>query len=565
MKQKLRFSRSRRAALMGLLPGLLLGFAGSGSAQTMIDTVTSVGIQNTLNSATTIPKMPTLPTAGQNAAAQTTAAQTAAQGAPAQATPPSTAPSSATPPPPVTPLTPAQQAGLDKAQVAYDAKNYAQARSGFEALVAQNYGNPEPHFGLALSLLALGNDKGAAFELRQFVTLAPDRYEGPYNLGVIAGRGGDHAGALQLYGQAATLMVGKASASAQRQVLEALATEQTRMADFTALSATLTQITALAPDDLNAAYRLAQARTLAGQGAEALPGLYALLQADGTRMDAALLLADIYMGQGLPDRALRELDAAVKRVKKASERSALLLRKADILAAGNDTRGAVLAASAATKADKYNARAFAREGELRALRNDRPGAQAAYLNAVRLAPDNAMYRTALAGVRLTLGRFDEAAADTALALKLKPDAATSARALYVRGIAAYRQNRLLDAVIALKESHKRRPDADTALWLGLSYYAQQDYAAAAGALADSVRLSPTPTARLNLASALLASARYPEAEAVLRGLVTEDPKAADAWYMLGLAQRSQRQDDQARVSLKTAANLGNSKAKDALK
>ncbi|MFC6666402.1 tetratricopeptide repeat protein [Deinococcus radiopugnans] len=76
---------------------------------------------------------------------------------------------------------------------------------------------------------------------------------------------------------------------------------------------------------------------------------------------------------------------------------------------------------------------------------------------------------------------------------------------------------------------------------------------------------PHPTARLNLASALLASARYAEAEAVLRGLVTEDPKAADAWYMLGLAQRSQRQDDQARISLKVAADLGNSKARDALK
>ncbi|CAM3552867.1 tetratricopeptide repeat protein [Deinococcus frigens] len=540
-----------------VLIGLLLGLAGGSSAQTMVETVTSVGIQNTLNSATTIPKLPTLPTAAQNNP-QTNLAQSAPAPAP-------TAPAPATPAAPVTPLTPAQQAGLEKAQAAYDARSYSQARKSFEALVAQNYGSPEPHFGLALALLALGDDKGAAFELRQFVALAPDRYEGPYNLGVIAGRGGNHAGALQLYGQAATLMTGRATATAQRQVLEALAAEQTRMADFMALSATLTRITALVPTDLDAAYRLAQARTLSGQGAEALPGLYALLQADGTRMDAALLLSDIYMGQRMPDRAVRELDAAVGRVKKASERSALLLRKADILAAGGDTRAAVLAASAAVKADKYNATALAREGELRALRSDRSGALTAYLSAVRLAPDNAVYRTALAGVRLTLGRFDEAAADTALALKLKPDTATSARALYVRGVAAYRQNRLLDAVIALKASHKRRPDADTALWLGLSYYAQQNYPAAVNALADSMRLNPTPTARLNLASALLASARYPEAEAVLRSLVTEDPKAADAWYMLGLAQKSQRQDDQARISLKTAANLGSSKAKDALK
>ena len=555
MKQTTRSSRSRRAALTGLLPGLLLGLAGVSSAQTMVETVTSVGIQNTLNSATTVPKLPTLPTAAQNIAAP---APNTPAAAPAQ-----TSPEPVTPP--IPPLSPTQQASLETAQAAYAAGQYAQARSSFEALVAQNYGHPEPHFGLALALLALGNDKGAAFELRQFVALAPDRYEGPYNLGVIAGRAGDHAGALKLYGQAATLMAGKAPAATQRQILEALAAEQTRLADFSALSATLSQITALAPGDLDAAYRLAQARTLSGKGAEALPDLYALLQADGTRMDAALLLADIYVAQELPDRAVRELDAAVKRVRKASERSSLLLRKASILAAGGDTRAALLAASAASKADKYNAVAFAREGELRVLRNDRPGALAAYQSAVRLAPDNAAYRTALAGVRLTLGRFDEAAADTALALKLKPDTATSARALYVRGIAAYRQDRLLDAVIALKESHRRRPDADTALWLGLSHYARQDYPAAASALADSVRLNPTPTARLNLASALLASARYPEAEAVLRSLVTENPKAADAWYMLGLAQRSQRQDDQARASLKMAANLGSSKAKDALK
>ncbi|WP_229723443.1 tetratricopeptide repeat protein [Deinococcus aerolatus] len=540
--------------MTGLLPSLL-GLAGASSAQTMLETVTSVGIQNTLNSSSAVPRLPALPVA-QNASAQNPTSQSAA-------TP--VTPASATPAMPVTPLTPAQQLGLSKAQAAYTAKQYAQARSGFEALVAQNYGNPEPHFGLALALLALGNDKDAAFELKQFMVLAPDRYEGPYNLGVIAGRAGDHAGALQLYGQAATLMADKAPAATQRQILEALAAEQIRMADFAALSATLTSITALAPGDLDAAYRLAQARTLAGQGAEALPGLYAVLQADGTRMDAALLLADIYVAQGLPDRAVRELDAAVGRVRKASERSALLLRKADLLLTGGDTRAALLAASAATKADKYNAAAFAREGELRALRDDRSGALTAYLSAVRLAPDSAVYRTALAGVRLTLGRFQEAEADTALVLKLKPDTATSARALYVRGIAAYRQSRLVDAVVALKESHRRRPDADTALWLGLSHYARKDYPAAANALADSVRLNPTPTARLNLASALLASARYPEAEAVLRGLVTENPAAADAWYMLGLAQRSQRQDAQARVSLRTAADLGSSKARDALK
>ncbi|MDV6373921.1 tetratricopeptide repeat protein [Deinococcus arenicola] len=559
----LTLDRSSLPLRRSVLTLLLLAGAGSTSAQTLVETVTTTGIQNTLQSTNIAPKLPTLaaPNAPAVLPAQTNPAQTSpAQGNPTQASAAATPSAIA-----VTPLTPAQQGNLKKAQASYDAGEYAQARSGFETLVAQNYGNPEPHFGLALALLALNNPKGAAFELRQFMALAPDRYEGPYNLGVIAGRGGDHKTALELYTQAATLMVGKAGPEIQQQILSALADEQTRMADFAGLSGTLTQINTLAPDDLDVAYRLAQARTLAGQGAEALPGLYALLQADGTRMDAALLLADIYVAQQLPERAVRELNLAVKRVKKASERSALLLRKADILVVGGDTREALLAASAAATADKYNPVAAAREGELRALRNDRPGALDAYQNAVRLAPTNAVYRTALAGVRLTLGRLDEASNDVVLALKLKPDAVTSAQALYIRGIAAYRQKRLLDAVIALKESQRRRPDADTALWLGLSYYAQQDYPAATNALIDSVRLNPTPAARLNLASALLASARYPEADALLRGLVAEDPRAAEAWYLLGLAQKSQLQDSAARVSLKTAADLGSSKARDALK
>lgn len=71
--------------------------------------------------------------------------------------------------------------------------------------------------------------------------------------------------------------------------------------------------------------------------------------------------------------------------------------------------------------------------------------------------------------------------------------------------------------------------------------------------------------RQNLAAALLAAARYTEAEAILRGLVTDNPKNSEAWYFLGMAQKSQLKDVEARQSLKTAANLGNARAKDALK
>ncbi|MVN88964.1 tetratricopeptide repeat protein [Deinococcus sp. HMF7620] len=519
----------------------------------MIETVSTIGVQNTLQSAGTTSAQGALQSA-QNLQVPG-APGSAATG---QAT--TTAPAVT-----VTPLTAEQQTQVDQARAAYQTGDYARARTQFEAVLAQNYTNPEPHFGLALTLFALSDERGATFEFQQFQALAPTRFEGPYNLGVIAARQGNRDQALTLFTQAATLMAGQATPAAQRQVLEALAAEQTRKADFAALSTSLAALAVLVPDDLDVAYRLAQARTLSGQGTAALPGVYALLQKAPTRVDAALLLADIYVAQNLPDRAIRELDAAAGRVQNGGDRSVLLLRKANILAATGDTRAAVFAARDAGREDSRNAAAFAREGELRALRNDRPGALTALQNAVKLAPQNAAYRAALAGVRLTLNQNAEAARDAALALTLRPDDATLARALFVQGVAAYRQGQYAQARTALRSSQTRAPNADTALWLGLSAYAQKDYAGAASALAESVQLSPSVTARVNLGSALLASARYPEAEAILRGLVTDDPKNAEAWYLLGLTQRAQSREPEARTSLRTAAALGNTRAQGALR
>ncbi|GHF28253.1 tetratricopeptide (TPR) repeat protein [Deinococcus metalli] len=531
-----------------VLTGLMLALATPASAQTLVETVTTTSIQNTLNSADAantlkVPAVPTTPAPATDPAGGTTAAPAVT----------------------VTPLSAGQQQQLRAAQLAFQAGQYAQARRQFEALVAANYTNPEPHFGLALTLIAQKDDKGATFELGQFMALAPDRFEGPYNLGVLATRAGRYDDALKLYTDAAVLMKDKATPAAQRQVLDALSAEQTRKADFTGLSTTLAALVALDPTNQDAQYRLAQARTLSGQGAAALPGVYALLKQAPARADAALLLADIYVAQGLPDRALRELNAALTRVTVPADRSDLLLRKANLLAASGDTYSAVLSAQNATRENGRNAAAFARLGELRAARNDRPGALTAYLNAVKLAPQNAAYRVALAGVRLGMNQTAEAAADAAAVLALKPQGATLARAQYVQGVSAYRQGQYAQAVKVLTASQAAAPSADAALWLGLSAYAAGDYATAAGALAESVKLDPTRTARQNLASALLASARYPEAEAVLRGLVSEDAKNADAWFMLGLAQRAQQREQDARVSLKTAATLGSVRAQGALK
>ena len=225
-----------------VLLALTLALASQGAAQTMLETATTIGVQNTLQSIGT-PSLPnvTVPKTG--------AGTTGVAAAPA---------------PVVTPLTADQQALLAQGRAAYQAGNLAQARRLYEQLVTQNYTNPAPHFGLALTLFAQNDDRGAAFELQQFMALAPDRFEGPYNLGVIASRAGRRDDALKLYEQAAGLMKDQAGPAAQRQVLEALAAEQTRKADFTALSATLAAIAVIDPQDQDVQYRLAQARTLSG-------------------------------------------------------------------------------------------------------------------------------------------------------------------------------------------------------------------------------------------------------------------------------------------------------------
>lgn len=530
---------------------LLLALTTSAAGQTLIDTSTSIGIQNTLQQGAS---------GGFGSALQSaqTAAQTVQQaGQAAAATLPAV-------PAPV-PFTAAQTSQLAAAQTLLKEGKYPQARAGLEALIAQNYAQPEPHFGLGLALFALGDYKGAGFEFTQLTLLAPDRFEGPYNLGVIATRERRYEDALRLYGSASTLARGRVPLTVQRQVLDALAAEQTRAAAYPALVTTLSELATLAPTDAGVQFRLVQAQTLAGQGAQALPGAYALVQREPSRADIVLLIADIYVAQGLPDRAIRELDAATPRAAVGPDRASLLLRKANLLRAGGDIRGAVLAAQAAAATDGRSASTFAKLGELRVARNDRPGALTAYLNAVKLAPKNATYRTDLAAVRLTLGQTAQAFADAVAAIRLYPEAATLARAQYVQGIAAYRQGNYAQARAALKSSALRAANADTYFWLGLSQYALKDYAGAATALSESVRLEPTVNARQNLASALLASARYPEAEAVLRGLVSDDPKNDEGWYLLGVTQRAQRRESEARQALKTAANLGNTRAVAALK
>ncbi|MGX9686500.1 tetratricopeptide repeat protein [Deinococcus wulumuqiensis] len=579
-----------------LLLGIWLACGAGAQAQTLMDTSAAIGVQNTLNQVQPgvrqVPgsmtvqfdacqMAPELCKDGQPiGAAPASPASVPGQPQPAQAAP-APAPAAPTvpaqtgqaaaeqapaarPAPVVVPLTAEQQQLLLGAQAQFASGRFAQARNEFEALIVRNYSNPEPHFGLGLALYQLGDLRGAAFEFGQFMQFAPQRYEGPYNLGVIAAREGRYPEALRLYGDALALAV-SAPPAARETLLQALATEQGRVKDYAALSATYAALRTANPENVEYIYRHAQTLYRAGQYADALPVTYAVLERKPSSLQAALLLADLYVAQGLPDRAVRELSAAAARVLTGTDRAALLLRQSALLQAQKNLRGALNAASEARQEDRRLPAAVVREAELLALLGQRAAAIRAYRDALALTPKSARLHGALAALYLEGNQYQEAAQAAQQALRLTPDTSTQARAQYVRGVVAYRQGQYAQARAALNSSVLAVPDADSLLWLGLSYYALKDYASAVPVLSESVRLRPTPAARQNLAAALLATARYAEAEALLRGLVTDEAKNAEGWYLLGLSQRAQQRPDEARQSFKTAAGLGSSRARDALK
>ncbi|GHG06028.1 hypothetical protein GCM10017783_18240 [Deinococcus piscis] len=567
---------------MKVTPSLTLALAlgasswGTATAQTLIDTSAAIGISNTLNSVggpspSVIPQVSErldaiLQPSAQAAAAIEAQPSSPAPSAPAlqgSATQPSVANQASAAQAPA--LTPEQNSTLQAAYTALEQGNAAQAQQGFEQIISQNYRHPEAHFGLALALLAQEQTEAGRFELGQLTELAPDRYEAPYNLGVLAVQAGQYPEALTHFGKAAELARTSVSEDARLYVLQALASEQSRARDYAALRQTLEEMLSLAPGDAELTLRLAQVQTLTGEGAAALPGTYDALSHARTRTDAALLLSDIYAAQGLPERGLSELDSALAGVTAAPEQARLLLRRAQLLSTLGQPAAALTAAEQSVKLDRSDATAFALLGELRHRAGNAQGALHAYREAALLKPNNADYRTELAVLRLGLGRYADARRDAGMALKLEASPVTQARAEMVLGLLDYRSARYASASTALRSSSGKLPSAETLLWLGLSEYKQKNYAAAAEALSESVRLDPTPLARRNLGSALLASGRTAEAEALLLGLVTETPSDAEAWYLLGLTRRAAGKATEARTAFKSAAALGSTAARGALK
>jgi len=207
-----------------------------------------------------------------------------------------------------------------------DAGRYDDAVKVFEDALAQDYENFSAHFGLGLALYRKGDLRGAVFEFDQATRVAPERFEGWYNLGVAYAdlmRWDDAAGAFSRAINAG--LEANLGGEVLKPAYLGLAAAYRKLGKPDQAAAVLKQALEVIGDDPEVMYLLAEDLSLAGKPKDAIPYLYKVLQKDRAHIAAVSLLADIYVGQGLPDRALREIDRSLAVATDAQVRANLLL------------------------------------------------------------------------------------------------------------------------------------------------------------------------------------------------------------------------------------------------
>ena len=457
---------------------------------------------------------------------------------------------------------PAVQQTLQQAQAALEAGRLKEAVQGFEAVIARDFSNYSAHFGLGLALYRLGDLRGAAFEFTQLTVLDPNRFEGWFNLGVVRDRQGQAGEAAQVFakaievGEKANLSAGELKPAYIGQV-KALRTQGQHEAAATAARKGLEKV----PGDAELTSLLADSLVKANKPLEALPVLYQILANDPANVQAVSQIADIYTAQGMPLRALREIDRGLEATQDNAARAQLLLKKAS-LQQGREQQASL---QEAIRLDPKLWAAHYNLGVARLRDGNAREALQAFQNAYAQNPDEPKVLLGLATAHDRLGQAAEAGRFAEMAVKASqsPD---KLEALFLQGKSLYALRRYSEAAEALAQVTQQKPDnAEAWFFLGVAQFNLKDYAAAAGSLEKAQALAPSAATAANLGAALYSAGRYSDAERVLSQAVALDGRNAVAWYNLGLTLRSLGRVVEARRAWQRSADLGYAPARDLLR
>jgi len=435
----------------------------------------------------------------------------------------------------------------------------------FEDVLALDYQNFQAHFGLGLALYRRGELRGALFEFDQVTRLFPDRFEGWYNLAVTYADMGRWTESAEAFRKA--LALGEEQNLAPevlRPAFMGLAASLRKQGSPEEAAGVLIGAIEKVGEDEEILYLTAENLSMAGKPKEAIPYLYKVLNKDRTHVAAVGLLADIYVGQGLTERALRELDRALQAAQDPAVRANLLLKKAMILKGTNPAKASELLEEA-TRLDSRLWQAHYDLGTHWLRAGDADRALEAFKQAYSVKPDEPRILVGLAAAYFQKKDYKQSSRYAKLAAA-SAEGSVKADALLVAGKSAYRLGRYGEARAQLLQVVDLVPDrAEGWLWLGLAAYALQDLDTAIPALERAVQLDPAPVARLNLGAAYLAKKRFSDAEQVLTQVVLEDPKNAEAWYNLGWALKALARESEAQRAWKRALELGFEPARSLIK
>jgi len=447
------------------------------------------------------------------------------------------------------------------------AGRHKDAQYTLEDAVALDYRDFDAHFYLGQALFSQSAFEAALFEYNQLAGLYPARFEPLYQQGVVLARLKRTDDAIKAFSEAVTAGVAaKAPANYLLLALVGQAEQQRLKNDLTAVAATYAAALELRPDDPALTLLRAQALYDGGKGPEALPLVSGLLTRNPANSAAALLVANIYEAQKLPDRALRELDRSLEAVKANRERAALFVRRGLLLQRMNKPDEARVAFANAVTADPRSWEAQYNLGAV-LVRTQPAQALERFRAAAGLRPEDGETMLGIATAQDALRNPAAAytAAKSAIALLTTPE--LRARAQFIKGKSAYLANRLDEAsgefrqLVALDAA-----SYEYQTFYGLTLYRLKQYPESAAAFEAASKARPDSTeARTSLGAALFAAKRFADAEGVLRPVVEAEPKNADALTNLGLALANLSRFEEARKFLTQAAGLGSDNARQALR
>lgn len=272
------------------------------------------------------------------------------------------------------------------------------------------------------------------------------------------------------------------------------------------------------PRDVSTRINLAAAEMQAGRKLQAEQRLQRIVADNPDSTAARVALANVYIADSLPDRAIDILSEA----QDAEEPGVVLASaRADLVADRPEDAVEALERLVAAEPSSIDARLnLARAYE----RNAQPeAARGAYEETLKIAPDQrdaryGMLRQTLTQSRLPDAELDQAVDDAIRFIEQQPE---DARSMVLRGLLLYRTDGQRDAGLAiLAQVYQALPSADTAALLANLYVVDNRAAAAVELLDRRVSANPNDNyTRLRLARAQLAAGEYQQAaENLVRGI-----------------------------------------------